>query len=425
MSATTDPQRRALLGLFGAALSSLAVPALAGERAKPEVVVVGGGYGGATAAKYLRLWSRGAVDVTLVEQNPDFVSCPVSNLVVAGRLPLAAITQSYQVLERRWGVRVIHARADAVDHDRRQLRLAGGARLPYDRLVLSPGIDFQWDRIPGLASDEARARYPHAWKAGPQTLLLRRQLQAMRPGGVFAISIPRSPFRCPPGPYERACVVAAWCRQHNPRAKVLILDANPDVQSKRDFFRQAWQEHYPGLVEYHPGSELEDVNDRTAILEFDRVDFDVLNLIPPQQAGAIAHQAGLQLSNGRWVTVGWPGLESVSHPGVHVLGDAIFPAPYMPKSGHMANQHGKLAAAAILTSLAGLPPNLDAVASNTCYSYLTFDQVVHISSMHRYDPATQTMEPVKGAGGLSAAPNREEVQMAHAWATNIWADMLG
>ena len=430
MNGPSPPRdRRAFLKASAAALAASAVSVRASAQTAAQrrhVVVVGGGYGGATAAKYLALWGEGAVDVTLVEAAPAFVSCPLSNLVLGGSRQMADITVSYDGLAKR-GVRLVHDTATGVDADRRRVRLAGGPELAYDRLVLSPGIDFLWDRVPGLASDDAKARVLHAWKAGPQTAALRAQLVAMRDGGVFAISIPRAPYRCPPGPYERACQAAWYFKREKPRSKVLILDGNEDVQSKKALFQKAWADEYKGIVEYRPDCVLIDVDVATMTAKFETADdvrADVLNVIPPHRAGAITAQAGVITANDAWCEVDFLTFESVKVPGIHVLGDSIQIAPAMPKSGHMANQHGKTAAAAILASLAGRPVNPAPVLNNTCYSYLTDRDAVHIASVHQYDREKKTLLPVPGAGGLSAAMNPTEGDYGFAWAKSIWADML-
>lgn len=420
--------RRRFLRLAGSAgmLAALNGCATAGRKASGHVVVVGGGYGGATAAKYLRMWSEGRVAVTLVERNARFVSCPISNLAIVGEKTLEDITLGYDGLKRN-GVTVVQDDAVSVDVDKRSVRLAAGAALDYDRLVLSPGVDFMYDDLPGLADTAAPETILHAWKAGPQTVALREQLEAMPDGGTYAICIPRAPYRCPPGPYERASLVAWYFKQHKPKSRVLILDANEEVVSKKALFMKAWAAAYQGIVEYRPQSELRDVDvaNRTAILEFDRVRADVLNVVPPQRAGKIAQQAGLINVNQRWCAIDWLTMESTAAQGIHVLGDATFPAPTMPKSGHMANQQGKLAAAAILNLLAGQPPSDQPLAVNTCYSFVDNRNVIHVSSVHAYDATTRTMQPVKGAGGVSASPNELEGRYALAWAKNIWVDMLG
>jgi NADPH-dependent 2,4-dienoyl-CoA reductase/sulfur reductase-like enzyme len=391
------------------------------------VVVVGGGYGGATAARYLREWSGQAIEVTLVEPNPAFVSCPLSNLVLGGSRQLADLTLPYDALVRRHGVRLVRDTAVAIDPARRTVRLAGGSTLPYDRLLLSPGVEMMSDALPGL-KQPGGDQVLHAWKAGPQTVALRRQLEAMPDGGTYAISIPLAPYRCPPGPYERACQVAYYFRQHKPRSKVLILDANPDITSKAGLFRKVWASQYPGLVEYRPQFNAVDVDPATRTLKFEVQDderVDVLNVLPPQRAGAIAVSAGLATANGKWCEVDFVTFESRAAANIHVIGDAIQIAPLMPKSGHMANQHGKVAAAAMVALLSGRAPDPQPLYNNTCYSFTSDREAVHVASVHRYDAAQKTMITVPGSGGLSEAPNQLEGDYALAWAKGIWAEMLG
>ncbi|MGO4764443.1 FCSD flavin-binding domain-containing protein [Cupriavidus sp. 2KB_3] len=417
----------ALGGLMGAAALGMLTPRQARAAAPARVVVIGGGFGGATAARYLRHWSRGAVDVTLVEPDAAFVSCPLSNLVVGGQRAMADITLPYDALVRRHGVRHVHDTALSIDPTARTVRLAGGATLRYDRLVLSPGVEMQSSAIPGLAQPGGD-QILHAWKAGPQTDALFRQLAAMRDGGTFAITIPLAPYRCPPGPYERACLVADYLRAHKPRSKVLIFDANPDITSKGALFRQVWETRYRGMIDYRPQHETVDVDPVTRTLKFEVQDderADVVNLIPPQRAGAIAVSTGLATANGRWCEVDFLTMASRVAPEIHVLGDAVQIAPLMPKSGTMANQHGKVAAAAILQLLAGQAPDPTPLYTNTCYSFTSADEAIHIASVHRYDPAERTMVTVPGAGGLSTAPNALEGRYAWAWARSIWSDMLG
>ena len=418
--------RRRFLRQAGAlALGGCAVPPARADRAR--VVVIGGGYGGATAARYLKEWSTGALDVVLVDRDPAFVSCPMSNLVIGGTLALADITYPYDALVRR-GIRHVQDVATHIDTDRRRVSLARGASIAYDRLVVSPGIDFIWDALPAFADTRVRERYPHAWKAGPQTLALRRQLESMRAGGVFAISIPLAPFRCPPAPYERACQAADWLARANPRAKVLILDANDDVLSKKELFTRAWRERYPGIVEYRPNCALIDVDAATGTAKFEFADdvvADVLNVIPPQRAGAIAADAGVITANDRWCEVDFLTFESIKVNNVHVLGDAIQTAPLMPKSAHMANQQAKVCAAAIVALMSGVPIEAEPVMANTCYSFMSAGLAAHVASVHRYDAAQRTFLPVEGAGGVSPAITALEAQYGRAWAQNIRADSFG
>ena len=387
-----------------------------------RVVVVGGGFGGATAARYLRLWG-GNVEVTLIERNAQFVSCPVSNLVLGGHKQMADITLGYEGL-RAVGVKVVQGEVVAIDAAARKIRLAGGNELAYDRLIVSPGVDFMFDQVGGLSAALDRGEITHGWKAGPQTLALRRQLEAMPDGGVFAMSIPRAPYRCPPGPYERACMVASYLKAAKPRSKVLVLDANPEIQSKKALFERAFKQHYEGLLEYRPNAELKEVAGRVAKFEFEDVKADVLNVVPPQRAADLARSAGLLTVNERWVGVNWLTMEATAAPGVHVLGDATFSAPAMPKSAHMANQHAKVAAAAIIQLLKGEAVSATPVMTNTCYSFVTARDVVHVASVHQYDAAEKTFKTVPGSGGVSAAASQLEGRIALAWAQNIWADAL-
>ena len=421
-------QRRDFLKAIGAGVSTAALAACAGSpsRSGARVVVVGAGYGGATCAKYLRMWSNGAVDVTLVEANRAFVSCPLSNLVLGGSKQIADLTIGYDGLVKR-GVNVINEVATVVDPVRQTVRIRDQRDLPYDRLVLAPGIDFMFDQVAGLGSPDAQAKVLHAWKAGPQTVALRQQLEAMRDGGVYVISIPKAPYRCPPGPYERACQVAWYFKRAKPRSKVLILDGNEDVQSKKGLFMKAWNEDYKGIVEYRPNYVLTGVDAATLTARFEvqeNVKADVLNVIPPQRANEIAAQAGVITANNRWCEVDFLSFESVKVPKVHVLGDAIQIAPGMPKSGHMANQHAKVAAAAILNAFAGQSPNPTPAINNTCYSFITDKDVVHVCSVHQYDAAKKTLLTVPGSGGVSPAMSAMEGEFAFAWAKNIWADTL-
>ena len=422
-------QRRGFLKVAGATSAIAAVGGCAtmGGGTLGKVVVVGGGYGGATVAKYLRMWSNGGIEVTLVEPNAEFVSCPISNLVLGGSKTIADVTVSYANLEQRWGVKIVRDSAVAVDADKRSVRLAGGQTLPYDRLILSPGIEFLYDQLPSLQTPEGTSRVLHSWKAGAQTVALRRQLEAMPDGGVYALTIPVAPYRCPPGPYERACQVAWYFKRAKPKSKVLVLDANPDVTSKAALFKKAWAEEYKGIVEYRPNHVLTDVDVATLTAKFetdDPVKADVLNVLPPQRAGNIARDAGAITANDRWCEVDFLTYESIKVKNVHVLGDAILAAPAMPKSGHMANQQAKVCAAAVLSLLAGQAPNATPVLTNTCYSFITDRDVVHVASVHQYDREKKTMVAVAGAGGVSPAMNALEGDYAFAWAKNIWADTL-
>jgi len=423
-----NTQRRDFLKALGTASAFAAIPGCATMGpASGKVVVVGGGYGGATAARYIRMWSDARIDVTIVEPNLDFVSCPMSNLVLGGSRTLADITVSYDNLARRHGVKFVRDTATAIDADKRVVKLARGSDLPYDRLILSPGVDFMWDKVPALDNALAQETILHAWKAGPQTAALRRQLEAMEDGGVYVLSIPIAPYRCPPGPYERACQVAWYFKRSKPKSKVLVLDGNADVTSKGPLFKKAWAEEYAGIVEYRPNYVLTDVDVATRTAKFDvqdNVRASVLNVVPPQRASAITRSAGVVTANDRWCDVDFVTFESVKVKNVHVLGDAIQPATLMPKSGHMANQHAKVCAAAVVALLSGQAPNPAPVMTNTCYSFITDKDVVHVCSVHQYDKEKKTVLPVQGAGGLSPAMSELEGRYAWNWARNIWTDML-
>ncbi|HSV36869.1 MAG TPA: FAD/NAD(P)-binding oxidoreductase, partial [Ramlibacter sp.] len=322
----------------GSALGSAALVsgcASMGAASQPKVVVVGGGYGGATAAKYLRMWSGNAIDVTLVEPGASFISCPISNLVLGGSKTLADVTSPYDTLGRRHGVRMVRDSAASIDTARQVVKLASGNELPYDRVIVSPGVDLMWDTLPGMNRPGAQERVLHSWKAGPQTVALRRQLEAMPDGGVFALTIPLAPYRCPPGPYERACQVAHYFSRAKPRSKVLVLDANDDVTSKGPLFKKAWAERYAGMVEYRPRHKLVDVDAATQTLKFefnDDLKAAVLNVLPDMRAGEIAVKTGLATANRRWCEVDFLTFESKASKNVHVLGDSIQIAPAMPKS---------------------------------------------------------------------------------------------
>jgi NADPH-dependent 2,4-dienoyl-CoA reductase/sulfur reductase-like enzyme len=307
------------------------------------------------------------------------------------------------------------------------VKLAGGSEVAYDRLILSPGVDFMFDALPGLKQAGAQDKVLHAWKAGTQTVALRKQLEAMPDGGVYALSIPLAPYRCPPGPYERACQVASYFSKAKPKSKVLIFDANDDVTSKGPLFKKAWAERYKGIVEYQGKHNAMDVDAANNTLKFEFQDdakAAVLNVIPPMRAGEIAVKTGLATANKRWCEVDFLTFESKVAQNIHVLGDAIQIAPAMPKSGHMANQHGKTCAAAVVALLSGKEPNTLPIYNNTCYSFVSAEEVVHVASVHAYDAEKKTMLTVPGSGGVSSEASALEGFYAMSWARNIWADTL-
>ena len=394
---------------------------------RAKVVVVGGGYGGATAAKYVRLLSDYSVDVVLIEPNANFVSCPVSNLVIGGTKSMSDITLPYDKLGARHGVKLVKDMVTSIDPVKRTVTLASGPSIGYDKLILSPGIDMIWDTVEGSQAANASGQILQAWKAGPETMALRKQLEEMPDGGVYAISIPEAPYRCPPGPYERASQVANYFKQAKPKSKVLILDANQDVTSKGPLFKKYWAENYADILEYRPQHKATGVDAKTRTVRFEvqnDVKADVLNVLPDMRAGSIAVASGLANANARWCNVNYQTFESTAARDVHVIGDAIQVAPLMPKSGHMANAHGKVVAAAVVAQLSGLTIDPQPVLSNTCYSFVSDKMVVHVASVHQYVAAEKTYKTVAGSGGVSAAPNELEGVYALSWAQNIWADTL-
>ncbi len=409
-----------LLGLAGCATTS--VPS------KAKVVVVGGGYGGATAAKYVRLLSDNKIDVVLIEPQDAFISCPISNLVLSGGKQIGDLTTSYTGLSRNHGITVVKDYASAIDTAKKTVTLAGGATIAYDKLVVSPGVELMFGSIEGLKEANASGQVLQAWKAGAETVALRRQLEAMPDGGVYAITIPEAPYRCPPGPYERASVIAGYFKAAKPRSKVLILDANPDVTSKGPLFKKVWAEQYKGIVEYRGQHKATAVDAKAGIIKFDVQDdvkANVLNVLPSMRAGTIAVQTGLNnQANNRWCGVNYLTFESTAAKDVHVLGDSIQVAPAMPKSGHMANNHGKVAAAAIVAQLSGWDVNPAPMLTNTCYSFVDNKNVIHVASVHEYVVAEKTFKAVAGSGGVSTGPTELEGVYALNWASNIWADTL-
>jgi sulfide dehydrogenase [flavocytochrome c] flavoprotein subunit len=429
MNDFANSRRRVIQTLgAGSALGMLGACASPGPQISSKklgrILVVGAGYGGATAAKYLKHWGGDGMEVVLIDRTPAFVSCPLSNLVIGGSRTIAEQTVGYDGLRAR-GIKVLVDEVDSIDTAKKKVSLKKIADQPYDKIVVAPGIDFNFGAINGLDA-QAQKTVLHAWKAGQQTVDLRRQLEAMPDGGTYVLSIPLAPYRCPPGPYERVCQVAHYFKTHKPRSKIIVLDANDKITSKGALFSKAWTTLYKGMIDYRPSNKVVqvDAGSRTVTTEFgDRIRGDVLNVIPPQDAGLIARKAGLVNANNRWCTVDWLTLESTAAKDVHVLGDATLSAPGMPKSGHMANQHGKAVAAAIVEMMNGRAPQPSMMA-NTCYSFVDDLNVVHVASVHQYDAQKKTILAIKGAGGLSPAANALEGAYAKAWAANIWKDMF-
>jgi NADPH-dependent 2,4-dienoyl-CoA reductase/sulfur reductase-like enzyme len=387
-----------------------------------RVVVIGGGYAGATAAKYLRMWSQGAIEVIVVEPNQQFVSCPMSNLVLGGSKSIDDLTFGYELLRAHHGIQWVQDQVTAIDVATQKIQMQR-SKLGYDRLIIAPGIDFIYDHLPMLQSHEAQQQVPHAWKAGWQTVNLRKQLESMPDGGVFVMNVPAAPYRCPPGPYERASQVAHYFKQHKPKSKVIVLDANPEITSKKGLFTQVFNETYASIVDYRPNNILTavDVATKTVKTEFETVTGDVLNIIPPQRAGKPVQIAQLNNIDKRWCEVDFLTYESKLAQNVHVIGDAVSAA--LPKSAHMATNQAKICANAIVQLMAGNTPDPTPVFANTCYSYVSENSAMHVAHVYRYDATKKIMVAAEG-GGVSVAPSELEGGYASAWAQNIWTDVL-
>jgi len=418
-----------LAGTVGAASSVLLWP-LIGQAGKSggRVVIVGGGFGGASCAKYLSRIAPG-VEVTLVERDSKFITCPFSNAVLGGLYDMDFITHGYDALRTAHGVNVINDTATAIDPTAQKVALGSGTVLDYDRLVVSPGIDFQWGAIEGYDQSTSEA-IPHAWKAGPQTLILRKQLEQMPDGGVVIIAPPKNPFRCPPGPYERASMIAHYLKQAKPKSKILIYDAKNKF-SKQPLFEQGWQALYPGMIEWikeSDGGEIErvDAKTMTAYPTFGEAQkADVINLIPPQKAGVIAKAAELTNADG-WCKVDQRTFESAVHKNVHVIGDASIANP-MPKSGFSASSQGKVCAMAIAASLGDMDMP-DPSYVNTCYSLVGPRYGISVAAV--YHMQEEGIAAVKGAGGVSPADASEafrndEAKYAVGWYQSITSDIWG
>ncbi len=393
-----------------------------GSQAKGSVVVIGGGYAGATAAKYLRDWSNGGLDVVVVEPRSQFVSCPLSNLVLGGNKNINDLTFGYDLLKSNHGIQWVSDEVVAIDADSRTVKMKRG-ELAYDRLIIAPGIDFMYEQLPMLQSNEAQLAVPHAWKAGAQTVNLRKQLESIKDGGVFVMSIPKAPYRCPPGPYERACQVAFYLKNNKPKSKVIVLDANPEITSKKGLFTKVFAENYAGIIDYRPNSAIVDVDvlAKTVKTEFETVKADVLNIIPPQRAGKIAQVAGAANVDKRWCEVDFLTYESKIVPNVHIIGDSVSAA--LPKSAHMATSQARVCANAIVALMSQLTPDASPVFANTCYSYVSDKMAMHVANVYRYDATKKIMVSAEG-GGVSDKPSELEGNYAQAWAKNIWSDVL-
>ena len=416
----TGVTRRQFLA-SAAATGFLGLAGCAGRRlrhAKPNanarVVVLGGGFGGATAAKHLRLFDP-LVKITLIERHKVYLSCPGSNEAIAGLRRARALRHNYKELVGNYGIDLVTAEAIGIDLRQKAVNLADGPSVPYDRLIVAPGIDFRWDAIPGY--DEAASEIvPHAWKAGHQMTVLRRQLRAIKNGGVVIITVPENPYRCPPGPYERASLIAHFLSQNKPRSKVLILDAKTAF-SKQAAFQQGWKELYPGMIEWISAEKQGRIDSieparRIVHTEFGQHRAAVLNVIPPQKAGRLAELAGLTDASG-WCPVNPLSFESTLAPGVHVIGDACIATP-MPKSAFAANAQAKVCAGAVLDQLAGIEPEAPTLINN-CYSLLGPDDAISVSGVYGYSKSDRTLTALSAGESQPGSNRRREAQDAHSW----------
>ncbi len=417
-------ERRNFLKLFGAGAGA-ATLGLAGCATSPggkggaKVVVVGGGYGGTIAAKYIKMMDA-SIDVTLIERNDHFISCPFSNLYLGGMLPdLSSLTIRYDQLAKNFGIKVVQAEVTGVDAANHTVSTSKGA-YPYDRLVISPGIDFMTEQIKGY--DESVM--PHAWKAGPQTLLLKKQLEGMKAGANVVLAIPNMTYRCPPGPYERTSMIAMFLKQHKPGSKIIVLDANADIVSKKGLFLKGWKKHYEGIIDYRPAKKVTEADNKglAVLVEgLEEVKGGVINLIPPQKAGSIAHAAGLVGEDKKWCPVNPDTFESKLKKDVHVIGDACI-AGAMPKSGYSANSQAKACAMNVVASLSGRE-STELSAINTCYSFLSAKEAVSVTGVYKTNKEKGAIEAVPGSVAVSPDLSEVEAIYAQSWIKNILTEM--
>jgi sulfide dehydrogenase [flavocytochrome c] flavoprotein chain len=385
-----------------------------------RVVIIGGGYAGTTTAKYISMWSAGAIEVVVIEKSSQFVSCPLSNLVLGGSKNIHDLTFGYDLVQRNHSITWLTDEVTAIDAASKKVTMKRG-EITYDRLIIAPGVDMMYDTMPNVGA--ALAQIPHAWKAGWQTVSLRKQLEAMPDGGVFVMTIPKAPYRCPPGPYERVCQVASYFKNHKPKSKIIVLDANAEIISKKGLFTKVFTEMYAGMIDYRPNNTITDVDvaTKTVKTDFETVSANVLNIIPPQRAGKPAQLAGVDNADKRWCEVSFLTYESTAVQNIHVIGDAI--DSNLPKSAHMATNQARICASAIVELMSKREPDPSPVFANTCYSFVNDKEAMHVATVYRYDANKKIMLAAEG-GGVSLAPSEQEGQYANAWAANIWSDVL-
>jgi sulfide dehydrogenase [flavocytochrome c] flavoprotein subunit len=413
----------ALAGCAGAPSVSSGSAAEIMPKSGRRVVVVGGGFGGSIAAKYVRMLDA-SIEVVLVERNKQFVSCPFSNFYIAGLMDdMSKLTINYDKLAANHGIKMVYAEVTAVDPAAKTVVTSAGT-VKYDHLIMSPGIDFRTEEVEGYDEHTPHV-IPHAWKAGEQSTLLRKQLQAMPDGGKVIISMPLTPYRCPPGPYERSCLIAHYLKTHKPKSKLFLLDANPDVVSKKPLFSKAWNEYYKGIFEYVPGKKVTrvDAKDKNLIVEgIEDHKGDVVNFIPPQRAGSIAVKAGLVGDDKKWCPVNPVTFESTKHKFIHVIGDASV-AGAMPKSGYSANSQAKVCAMNVVAMMNGKELT-ELSGINVCYSALDDHQSVSIAAV--YKVIDGKIAAVPNSGGISPADfslTRMEHIYGESWLKNILTEM--
>ena len=412
------------LGLGAGAMGALVGCSTTAElipKTTRRVVVIGGGYGGSIAAKYIRMNDR-SVEVVLIEQNRQFVSCPFSNLYIGGLMKdLSRLTIGYDKLAANHGIKMVYEEVTAIDPAAKKVVMGSGT-LTYDHLVVSPGIDFRFEEIKGYDPKETPKVIPHAWKAGEQTVLLRKQLEAMPDGGTVVMTVPLTPYRCPPGPYERASMIAMYLKQSKPKSKLIVLDSNPDIVSKAGLFKKGWAKHYAGILEYRGAKKVTEVDagTMTVLVEgLEAVKGDVINLIPPQRAGRIAVAAGLVGPDKNWCPVNPTTFESTLHKGIHVIGDAVI-AGAMPKSGYSANSEAKACALNLVAAMNGKELS-EFSGINTCYSFISAKEAVEVTGVYKVDKGAIVAVP--GSVGVSPDLSELEAIYAESWLKNILTEM--
>ncbi len=386
-----------------------------------RVVVIGGGYGGTIAAKYIRM-NDPTIEVVMIERNKQFISCPFSNLVIGGVLKdMSSLTISYDKLAANHGIKMVYDEVSAIDPAGKTVTVSTGS-ISYDRLIVSPGIDFRFEEIEGYDAVETPKVIPHAWKAGEQTLLLRKQLQAMPNGGTVVMTVPLAPYRCPPGPYERSNMIAMYLKNNKPKSKLIILDANPDVTSKGALFKKGWAKHYSEIIDYRSAKKVTQVNAKNMTVTVEGIEDikgDVINLIPPQRAGAIAVKTGLVGPDKNWCPVNPTTFESTIHKDIHVIGDASS-AGAMPKSGYSANSEAKVCAVNVVALMNGRETQ-ELSGINTCYSYITDKEAVSVTGI--YKVAEGKIIAVPNSVGVSPDLSELEGIYAESWIKNILTEM--